>query len=124
MWVIAKHFGNICFDSRVIAVTSGWEDIRDAADTAGSHKLFGFDEGNLTDAVKVEISEKVSGSFHFINREIGAKIIAERVGKIEKVGEGKILLKDFFFDANEDFLLRGAAREVAASGAVTGAGEA
>lgn len=66
----------------------------------------------------------MSKSFHFVDGEIGAKIIAEGGGEAEEVGERKAFFENFVFDADKDFLLGGATTKVTASGAVTGASEA
>ena len=65
----------------------------------------------------------MSEGFDFFNVEVGAKIIAESISETDEIGEGKLFFEDFVFDADEDFLLGGATREVSAGGTMAGAGK-
>ena len=116
-WVVAEHGGNIGLNRGIIASTTTRKNVRDTIDTAGGHVI--WVEGDLAHTVEVKIGSEVGKSFHFVDREIGAEIVAESGSEAEEVGEGKIFGEDFIFDADEDFLLGSAAGEIATSGAVT-----
>ena len=74
-------------DFGVIIGAADRNDVRDAVDGTGSHKLLGFDEGNLADVIEIEISGEMSEGFHLVDREIRTNIIAERVGEVDKIGK-------------------------------------
>ena len=102
----------------------GGEDIRNAINHAIGEKRFGFKEGNLGDVGLIDGFTEVGEGFEFTDAEVGAKVIAESIGEAEDFRNGEIIFENFIFDADEDFLLESAAREVAVFGAVTSAGEA
>ena len=122
--VTREHFGNIFLDVGVVASAADRENIRNTIDSASSHVIFGLDKGNLTDGVKVKVGSEVGKCFEFINRKAGAEIIAESVDEAKEVGNREGFLENAVLDADEDFLLRGAAGEITTSGAMTGTGEA
>ena len=110
-------------DASIIADAAGWEDIRDAIDGAGSDEHFWFDERELTHGVEIEFGSEVSEGFELFDVEVGAEIVTQGVCESDEVGEGELFFEDFVFDADEDFLLRSTAAEVATGGAMTSASE-
>lgn len=77
----------------------------------------------MTHGVEVKVGGEVSESLKFVDGEASAEVVAEDVKKAEEIGDGKIFFENFVFDTDEDFLLRGATRKVAAGGAMTSASE-
>lgn len=107
--------------SVIVGATSG-KNIGNTVDCAGGHERFGFEEGNLAHSVKIKTRGEVSKGFELFDVEVSTEVVAESAGEIGEFGDGEIFGKEFIFDADEDFLLRGAARKVARCGAMTGAG--
>ena len=65
----------------------------------------------------------MSEGFELIDREVGAKIIAKSGSKAEEFRDAERFGKDFIFDADKDFLLRGTSGEIAIGGTVADASE-
>ena len=65
----------------------------------------------------------MSESFHFADREVGAEVVTEGVSKVQEVANRRFLVGDLILDADEDFLLKVAAAEIAILGAMASAGE-
>jgi len=122
--IVGEHFGNVVLDGFVVAGATDRQDIGDTINGAGGHVVFWFDEGNLTHGVEIEIGGEVGEGAHFIDGEIGTEIVAEGVSEADEISKGKGFFENFVFDADEDFLLGGTAREVAAGGAMASASKA
>ena len=110
-------------DARVVSGSTSWEDIRDAIDFTSSDEHFWLNERDLAHCVEIKFGSKMGEGFDFFDVKVGAKIVAKGVCETNDVGEGKLFFEDFFLDANEDFLLGGATREITASSPMSGAGE-